>query len=222
MNHDIDRTQVGFGPEPGGFAGRSGGTVFAEDEQETLANGLMDVNSEEELEYFLGDVISGATDAVGKFVSSPTGQAVIGGLKDVAKTALPLVGQWAGSRFGPAGSQIGQALGTGVAGLLHEMAAPEELEWEAANGFVKLAAEAAKNAAEAPPGADPHAVAKKAIIEAAKIHAPGLVGPLASGALGVGEAACHCGGAHYHYHHRHHHHSGYWYRHGKKIVLVGV
>lgn len=220
MNHDIDRTQVGFGPEMGSPGGPSRGSLFNEDEQETLANGLMDVNSEEELEYFLGDVISGATDAIGKFASSPTGQAVIGGLKDVAKTALPVVGGLVGSRFGPAGQQIGQAVGTGVAGLIHEMD-PEELEWEAANSFVKLASEAAKNAAEAPPGADPQAVAKKAIIEAAKIHAPGLVGPLTSGALGVKEPSCHCGGAHHH-HHRHHHHSGYWYRHGEKIVLVGV
>jgi hypothetical protein len=215
MNHDIDRTQVGFAQEGEGSVPHPGGSVFHEDQHMNLAARLMDVNSEEEFEYFLGDVISGAADAVGKFINSPTGQALGSGLKDVAKQVLPVAGQALGTRFGGApGGQIGQALGTAVAGALGDTEL-EELEWEAANNFVRLAGEAAKNAAEAPPGGDPHAVAKNAIIEAAKIHAPGLVSSLTGGGPGMGQPGCHhYGGGH--------HHSGRWYRHGKRIILVGV
>jgi uncharacterized protein (DUF697 family) len=178
----------------------------------------MEVNSEEELDYFLGDVISSAADAVGKFVSSPTGQALGSGLKSVAKQLLPVAGQALGGYVGGgAGSQIGGALGSAAAGLLDSEV--EEQEWEAANTFVKLASEATKKAAEAPPGVDPHAVAEHAIVEAAKIHAPHLVPHLTGEGHGMeGHCGCH--------QHRHHHggmrHHGRWYRHGEKIVLVGV
>lgn len=216
MNHDIDRTQVGFAPESGTPVPRSGGAVFHPSAQANLAADLLDVKSEQELEYFLGDFISGAASAVGKFISSPTGQALGAGLKDVAKQVLPVAAQALGDYVGGStGGQIGQTLGQAVAGSFE--VAPEELEWEAASTFVKLATDAAKNAAEAPPGADPHAVAKKAIIEAAKIHAPSLASVLA----GEGHGECRCG----HYgegHHHHRHHSGRWFRHGQRIVLEGV
>lgn len=219
MNHDIDRTQVGFGPETVGPAPYSGPPVYHEDETTALASELMNVNSEEEFEYFLGDVISGAANAVGKFISSPTGQALGSGLKDVAKQLLPVAGQALGDYVGgSAGGQIGGALGSAAAGLFE--VGPEEMEWEAANTFVKVASEAAKNAAAMPQGADPNAVAKTAIIEAAKIHAPSLVGALTGEGQGLCQQCQHHGqGSH---HHHHHHHSGRWYRHGGQIVLVGV
>src|SRR5580698_156778 len=92
MNHDIDRTQVGFAQGAGSYAPHSSGSVFNEDEQMDLAAGLMEVESDQELDNFLGDVISGAANAVGKFISSPTGQALGSGLKDVAKQLLPVAG----------------------------------------------------------------------------------------------------------------------------------
>jgi hypothetical protein len=220
MNHDIDRTQVGYGQGAGQYAPASGGSLFNEDTHMNLAAELMDVNNEQELDNFLGDLISGAADAVGKFVSSPTGQALGSGLKSVAKQLLPVAGQALGGYVGGgAGSQVGGALGTAAAGLLDSEV--EEQEWEAANTFVKLASEATKKAADMPPGADPHAVAEHAIIEAAKIHAPHLVASLTGEGHGAG---CQCGCRR---HHRHHHgemrrHAGRWYRHGEKIVLVGV
>ncbi len=114
MNHDIDRTQVGFGSEVGGTAPHSGGAVFNPDTHANLAADLLDVKSEQELEYFLGDVISGAAHAVGKFISSPTGQALGSGLKDVAKQVLPVAATAVGDYFGgPTGGQIGGALGSG-------------------------------------------------------------------------------------------------------------
>lgn len=238
MNHDIDRTQVGFAPGAGRFAPRSGGSVFNEDEHMHLAAGLMEINSEQELDNFLGDVISGAANAVGKFISSPTGQALGSGLKDVAKQLLPVAGTALGDFVVPgAGGAIGGALGSAAAGLFEAEA--EEQDWEAANTFVKLAGEAAKNAADMPQGGDPHAIAQKAIIEAAKIHAPGLVSSLTGGARGMGRSEMgQCGCRHHEYHGEHHgerygerygehygerpRHSGRWHRHGDRIVLVGV
>lgn len=216
MRHDIDRTQYGFAPDARGYAPRSGGQVFNEEEHVNLAAELMELNSEQELDNFLGDVISGAANAVGKFISSPTGQALGSGLKDVAKQLLPVAGQAAGDYFGgSAGGQIGGALGTAAAGLFEIQ--NEEAEWGAANTFVKLAGDAVKNATETP-GGDPQAVARNAIIEAAKIHAPGLVSSLTGGPPGAGHCGCQQNGERHH----HHHHSGQWYRHGGRIVLIGV
>jgi hypothetical protein len=233
MNHDIDRTQVGFAQGAERFMPQSSGSVFNRDEHTHLTSGLMEVENEQELDYFLGDVISGATSAIGNFISSPTGQALGSALKDVAKQVLPAAGTALGDYFGgPTGGQIGGTLGTAAAGLLHE-AATEEQEWEAADTFVKLAGEAAKHAAETPQGGDPHTIAKNAIVEAARIHAPGLVTKLTGGAHG----ACPPGCRHHHHgeyqgeHHRGHYgerhgerpyHSGRWYRHGDRIVLVGI
>jgi hypothetical protein len=239
MNHDIDRTQVGFAQGAGHYGNGPGAPVLSEEEHMNLATGLMEVNSEQELDQFLGDVISGAANAVGKFISSPTGQALGSGLKDAAKQLLPMAGTAVGDYFGGApGGQIGGALGTAAAGLFEAEA--EEQDWEAANTFVKLASEAVKNAADMPQGGDPHAIAHKAIVEAAKIHAPHLVSSLTGGSHGPGHCSCH----HHHderrgegYGERHgerHHekygeeygerprHSGRWFRHGKRIILVGV
>jgi hypothetical protein len=254
MNHDIDRTQIGYAQEAEGYQPRSRGSVFNEETQMNLASGLMDVNTEQELDFFLGDVISGAANAVGKFLGSPTGQALGNGLKDVAKQLLPVAGQALGTYVGGGpGGQIGGALGSAAAGMF-EME-QEEAEWEAANTMVNLAAEATKKAAEMPQGGDPQAIAKKAIIEAAKIHAPGLVSSLTHASAGTEHCGCqhhhghHHDGEHHHYgephygehHHEHHyghphehhygheHHGGHygegsgrWFRHGDRIVLVGV
>jgi hypothetical protein len=227
MTHDIDRTQVGFAQGAGEYGPSSGGSVLNEEENANLAAGLMEVGSEQELDNFLGDVISGVANTVGKFISSPTGQALGSGLKDVAKQLLPAAGQALGTYLGgPAGGQIGGTLGSAAGGLLE--AETEERDWEAAHQFVKLAAEATRNAAEMP-GGDPHAVAKKAIVEAAKVHAPHLVGYLMGGGPGYGhhgyghEGYGHQGhegcGCHQHHGQRHH---GHWYRQGERIVLVGI
>lgn len=215
MNHDIDRTQVGFAQGEGEYKRPYGGSVLNEEENANLVAGLMEVNSEEELDNFLGDVISGVANTVGKFISSPTGQALGNGLKDVAKQLLPVAGTALGTYIGgPVGAQIGGTLGSAAGGLLE--AESEERDWEAAHQFVKLAAEATKNAADMPQG-DPHATAHTAIVEAAKVHAPHLVPYLTNGReyAHLGQHRCH------HCERRRHHH-GRWYRHGDRIILVGV
>jgi hypothetical protein len=214
MNHDIDRTQVGFAHGNGGYSPRSNGPVLNEEHQAQLASSLMDVTNEQELEYFLGDVFSGVAKTVGKFINSPTGQALGQGLKAVAQKVLPAAAQAVGERFGGAtGGQIGSAIGNTAAGAL-EMEI-QDAEWEAANTMVKIAADAAKQVTEAPPHSDPQAVANKAIGDAVRVHAPHIAGALTN-AFHEGDCGCR--------HHRHHggHHSGSWRRQGDKIVLIGV
>ena len=183
----------------------------------------MEVSSEQEFEQFLGDLISGAGKAIGSFISSPTGQAVGGLLKSAAGKLLPMAGSAIGGYFGgPAGAQIGGKLASTAGGLfgLGE-AESEEREWEAATTFVRLAADTVKNAAQAPPGANPQAVAQQALSQAAQVHAPGLLpppgpmggGPIgASGGNGFGGPSGPMGGAR----------SGRWIRRHGKIIVLGV
>src|SRR5918912_4296614 len=109
--HDIDRAlfeQEQWSGETSYEAGYEAGPletgyetyeVFGEsgDSRETaLAAELLEVNSEAELDRFLGDVLGKAVSAVKNFASSDVGKAVGGVLKGVAKQALPHLGQIAG------------------------------------------------------------------------------------------------------------------------------
>jgi hypothetical protein len=65
---------------------------FSEAEEMELASDLLGITREAELDHFLGGLIKGAGQAVGKFVRSPTGQALGGVLTGAAKQALPTIG----------------------------------------------------------------------------------------------------------------------------------
>jgi hypothetical protein len=212
--HDIDRTQIGGGREmmeTYEYSGEAGGGVFNEQQEWELAAELLEVGSEQEFEQFLGGLISKAGSALGSFIRSDTGRAIGGALKGAAGKLLPMAGSAIGGYFGgPTGAQIGGKLAQTAGGLfgLGESES-EEREWEAATTFVRLAADTVKNAAAAPPGANPAAVAQSALAQAAQAHAPGLVGP-APGPMGGGPFGG--GGGR----------SGRWVRRGGKVVLYGV
>jgi hypothetical protein len=183
-----------------------------------LASRLMELETEEEFENFLGDIISGMS---GGLINSKTGNALGGLLKGAAKTLLPIAGTVAGGYFGgPIGASLGGKLGGSLAGSL-EMES-EQAEWEVAKDFVRFAAEAARNASLAPEGQDPHAVAHQATSDAAQKHAPELIehgapqpgSPQAFPSDHHGHGGCSC-------HHRRHH-GGHWVRRGHEIVLYGV
>jgi hypothetical protein len=182
----------------------AGGAVFSEQQELELAAELLEITNEQELENFLGGLISSAGKALGGIVRGPIGKTLGGVLKGVAKTALPIAGGALGTFVGgPIGGMIGsnlagmagQALGLELEGL-----SAEDREFETARQFVRFAGEAVKNALEAPPNVDPAAVAHAAAMDASQIHAPGLMG---------GQPP-------------HHRHSGRWIRRGGKIVLFGV
>lgn len=218
--HDIDRTQIAYPGEMESYESypmASESSPLSEAEEMELASRLMELESEEEFENFLGDIISGLS---GGLINSKTGNALGGLLKGAAKTLLPIAGTVAGGYFGgPMGASLGGKIAGGIASNL-EMES-EQMEWEAAKDFVRFAAEAAKNAAMAPDGQDPHSVAHQATVEAAQKHAPELIehgpGPQGPAAPLPHEHHKHGGcGCH------HRHHSGHWERHGREIVLYGV
>ena len=189
---------------------RSG--VLSESQEMELAAELMEVNSEQELEQFLGDLIKKAGGAIGGLIKSPIGQALGGALKGVAKQVLPMAGQALGGAIGgPVGSQLGGQLASAAGSMFGLELEAGEQEFEAAKTFVKLAADAVQNAASAPPGANPHAVAQAAVAQAAQTHAPGLFAPDQPGSMhsqfdgNTGRG-----------------HSGRWVRQGGKIILFGV
>jgi uncharacterized protein (DUF697 family) len=168
-----------FSPEME-YEGESSGSVFSEQEEMDLAAELLEVNNEQELEQFLGNLIKGVGRAIGSVVKSPIGRAIGGALKGVAKAALPIAGGALGTFVGgPIGTALGSSLGSmaGQAlGLELEGLSQEDREFEATKQFVRFASEAAKNALQAPPGCqDPASVAHAAVTDAARIHAPGLM-----------------------------------------------
>jgi hypothetical protein len=190
------------------------GEVFGETEQMELASEMLEIASEAELDRFLGNLISRAGQAVGKFVSSPQGKALGGVLKGAARQVLPAIGSAVGGYFGGAtgaqlGGQAASAAGK-IFGLELEGLSAEDREFELARRYVSFAGEAVKNLALAPPSLNPRAAVNAAAL-AAQTHAPGLFQPrpqtgsepAASSPLPMG-------------------HSGRWMRRGNKIVLYGI
>ena len=225
--HDIDQTQREYNQEQSGFemgfeaeqfefgqgewGAESGATgLFSEADEMELANELLGVSSEAELEQFLGDFIKKAARVAGKVIRSPVGQAIGGVLKGVAKKALPLAGGAIGGYFGgPLGAKIGSGLaaaGGKALGLEAEMLEQEDLEFEGARQFVRLAADTVKKAASAPVNANPRSIAQSAATAAARQFAPGLLGKAGAGGMAVGGRG----------------QTGRWVRRANKIVLYGV
>jgi hypothetical protein len=192
-----------FGPS-NGYGRPSQG--LSEAEQESLAAELMEVASEAELEGFLGGLLSKGISALGKAIGGPTMNALGGVLKDAAKAVLPIAGGALGSLVGPAGEQVGQALGSAAGNLFEAEAEAEEREWEAANVFVKVSLDALNHAADAPAHAHPHHIARHAVDAAMRRHAP-----FVHWQNGHDRAETHEG--------RRRRHTGSWVRHGNTIVV---
>lgn len=216
--HDIDRTQMEFESFEA-FESFNESGVFNENEEMELAAELLAVSSEDELDHFLGSLLSKAGQAAGRFISSPQGQALGGLLKGAAKKLLPMAGQAVGGYFGGStGAQIGGNLASSAGSMLGLETESEDREFEAASNFVRLAGEAVKNLGSAPQGGNPKSAAAAALTEAAKIHAPGLIAPGSGNGTRTGAVnpATSAGTA------TQRAQSGRWIRRGSKIVLFGV
>lgn len=139
-----------------GFGGDAEAPVFNEAMEYELAMELLSVNSEEELDLFLGRLVKGAWKGlrkVGRGLIRPLGKV----LKGVAKAALPFVGGALGSLIPIPG--VGTALGTALGGavskaLESEHADGHEQEVDMARRFVRLAGVAARRAARVAPNGD--------------------------------------------------------------------
>ena len=213
--HDIDRTQMeSWEAEPGEFEYETYQEFegpFNEVEEMELASQLLEVTDEAELDQFLGSLFKKASRAVGSFMKGPVGKQLGGMLKGIAKKALPLAGGALGS-FIPipgVGTAVGTALGSAASNLFElelEGLSAEDQEFEVARQFVKLAGEAAKQAAQTPPNVPPTEAAKQAVITAAQQYAPGLLKQTPASSMSSGGRG----------------RSGRWIRRGNKIVLYGA
>ena len=175
--HDLDRTtrtyewELGDEMEMESFDQEG---PFSESEEMELAAELLSLNSEAEMEQFLGSLFKKIGKGF-KTVFKPLGKI----LKPIAKIALPIAGKVAGGFFGgPVGGMIGGKLGS-MASNLFEMELegmdPGQQEMEVARRVVRLAGAAAQQAATAPPSVPPLVAAKAAVAAAASQHAPGLL-----------------------------------------------
>jgi uncharacterized protein (DUF697 family) len=164
-----------------GAAELEGESGLNEAEVTALAHELLGVQSEEELEQFLGNLLKGAAKAVGGFIKSPVGQALGGALKNVAKAALPTVGSALGSFVAPGiGTAIGGQLGSMASNLFEyedELSSipAHEQEFEVARRVVRLGVGAGRSAARARPNARTRQVVNRAMRVSARQNAPGLL-----------------------------------------------
>lgn len=173
-----------------------------------LAAELLEVESEDELEQFLGGVLRRAAGAVGDLAGSGARRVLRGVLKDAAKKALPAVGRAVGGRLTPDLSDFGERAGRtagSMLGLELEGLSREDREFETARAFVRFADTAARTATAAErSGMTAAEVAETAATTAAQQHLPGLVPTLAK------DAAPPSG------------QGGRWVRQGNQIVIHGA
>lgn len=151
-----------------------------------LAQELMEITSEEELEEFLGKLVRQVSRGARAFMRSGIGKAVGGVLRNVAKTALPVVGSALGTFVAPGlGTAIGGKLGTMASKLLEaeelESMDEAEAELEAARRYVRWAAGTVRNGMRAPYGVPPRTVARAAAVSSARRYAPALLRPVHAG-----------------------------------------
>ncbi len=148
-----------------------------------LATELLEVQSEEELDQFLGKLIKRAVPGVRNFMQSNAGRALGGVLKRVAKHALPIAGKVVGGMFGgPIGAKIGGGIGRFASrafGLELEGLSAEDQEFELSKAFVRFAGAAAKSVKNDPKTrVQPKMAVRNGVIKAAKVFAPGLLVPM--------------------------------------------
>jgi hypothetical protein len=236
--HDIDRVRLETQSEANLFESgsyeteqfelgeSSSGQVLGEQEQMELASELLEVATEQELDRFIGNLVSRAGQAMGGFIRSPEAKAIGGVLKAAAKKVLPAVGADVGQYFGgDRGAAIGQNVASAVGnlfGLELEGLSNEDREFEVARRFVNYAAEAVKNLALTPAAGLPVAAAAiRAARHAAQTHAPGLATPTAP-TVGAFDSAGYDPGPYGAGAQSSQQQSGRWIRRGRKIILYGV
>lgn len=147
-----------------------------------LAQELFEITNEAELEEFLGKLVSRVARGASSFMKSGVGKAVGGILRNVAKTALPMVGSALGSFVAPGiGTALGGQLGSMAAKLLEaeerESMGEAEAELEAARRYVRWANGTVRSAMRAPSGVPPRTVARSAAVSSARRYAPSLLRP---------------------------------------------
>lgn len=189
-------------------------SVLSPEAEAELATEFMGINTEAELDRFLGSLIKRVGRTVGGVIRSPIGRAVGGMLKGVARKALPMAGAALGNLVlpgvgGAIGGQLASAAGR-MFGLELEGLSQEDREYEVARRFVQLAADVVRHAAQTPANIPPTQAAGQAIAAAAHRFAPGLLPAVQSAARTVAGVP---GPAQ---------RGGRWIRRGRAIIVLGA
>lgn len=196
---EYDDSEYGYDNQYEIFDDHESANILDDAEEMELAEELLSVTDDAEMDQFIGKLFRKVKKGVGRFMKSSVGRKLGGMLKQHAKKFLPQIGKKMGfDSFDP--GKLGGMLGFELEGL-----DPEDQEFEAARSFVRLAAEAAKNASKAPSTANPVQVAKSALARATRSHAPGLLRRSAPQMFPQSSGR-----------------SGKWIRRGRKIVLYGA
>jgi hypothetical protein len=216
----------GYSTELFEFGEFSSSGELSEQEELELAMELLSAENEQELEQFLGNLISKVgkgLKAVGSFAMKNVLPVLGPTLKQIAKTALPLAGGALGSLIPipGVGTALGSALGGAVAKALElEVAGAGHADPDLvrARRFVRMAACAIREAAKAIGSAPPEVVARTALAKAVQRQIPAAAKaatiitqpsrPLTSNG-GLTQRPVGAG-------------SGMWRRHGDRIVVEGA
>lgn len=212
----MDSTQMEFTPEYENFEYQeyegetlNEGEVFNEGELLELASEMLEVNSEAELDQFIGKAIRKAARKLRRAVRSPLGNALGGYLKGLAKAAIPLgAGALGGMVAGPLGTRIGSSLaksGLGMIGFEAETLEAEDQEFEGAKAYAKTLGSAVQSAVQAPPTVDPIEVARQSVQAARAKYTAGNLGGTSSQKRHLKFPT-----------------QGKWYRNGEDLVLRGI
>lgn len=201
-----------------------------EAEEMELAAELLGIQSEEEMEEFLGKLFRGISRTAGGLLKSPIGKALGGLIKPIAGKLLPIAGAALGNFVVPGlggvvggklASMAGQALGLELEGLSNE-----DREFEIARRIVRLSGAAARNALALQDRGYPAAVvARQAFARSVRRHAPLLPSMMRRAAVRTDDAASYAGGPVQSWQESANEErptSGRWVRRGRTLILLGT
>ncbi len=189
-----------------------------------LAQELMEIQNEEELDQFLSKLVGTAWRGVKGFYNSPQGQAlknqVISGAKAIGKKALPALGKAIGGHVGgDLGAQCGNQIGNWASGKVFN-----EFEFETggntndadqARRLVRMVRQSSARIATAAQGGQ--AINRQSVrgilMQSARQNFPEWNFTSAVGSGGSSIPSSGLGGPNA---------SGTWYRQGNQIVIVGA
>jgi hypothetical protein len=134
---------------------------------------LLEVGSEAELDAFLRRLIAAISRHGHAAAGSPLADALVQTLKRAARPILPIRSGTLATASADAPDLKQRA--ARIFGLELEGLSPEDKEFEVAQRFVRLAADTIRKAAAGPSSAGPMDIAKAALAQAARQHAPGLM-----------------------------------------------
>jgi hypothetical protein len=181
---------------------------------------LLSVQTDRELEQFLGDMIGGigrGLRAAGSFAANNIVPVLGPALKQIAKSALPIAGGALGSLIPlpGVGTALGSALGGVVANALESETAAlsaEVSDLERARRFIAIARDAIRDSALAHDSRSPEAAARAALAKAVATHLPSAASAAATVLAKVTPESSTPATEQ----------SGTWHRHGTHIVVMGA